>query len=221
MAALAAFLARQPLRLCLGDLARRRPAPRTWWAAGSALVLGSVAVAATAAAAFRAVGAFWAPLALAASMLLVQLAYDARNRGRTLLPEVLGAAAPGALAAAVVRADGWGLAEAFALWAIVATRAIPSVLYVRARLRLDRGRETGTDPVWPSHVLAIGLVGFLVFAGLAPRLAAVAVALLTARTALGLSRWRSGTRPRQVGLAEIGIGIGFVALVALGYRLPG
>jgi hypothetical protein len=107
--------------------------------------------------------------------------------------------------------------ESQALGLVVVARAVPSVLYVRARLRLERGQEPDTRAVWASHLAAIGATGAAAAWGLAPWLAPGAVALLAARAALGLSRLRRASRPQAVGRAEIAIGAFFVALVAVGY----
>jgi hypothetical protein len=216
-AAFVAFVGRQPTRLWLGDLLRERRYPRTGLAAAFTAALGLVAAILTAVAARRAAAPFWTFLALAAALLLPQLAYDARNKGRTLVAELLGAAAPGALAAAVVRCAGWGNPEAAALWAVIAARAVPSVLYVRARLRLDRGQPMRLAPVVVSHIAAVLLPAALAVGSLTPWSAVGATVLLATRAAHGLSRWRWGRRPQTVGFVEVAIGVVFLALVAGGY----
>jgi hypothetical protein len=212
-------MARQPLRLWLGDLLRRKRYPRTLWAAAFAVLFGAIAAAALAWASALSAASFWMPIAFAALLLLPQLVYDVRNRGRTLAAELLGAAGPGALASAVARASGWQMPEALALGLIVIARAVPSVLYVRARLRLERGQRLGAGAVWGSHIVAIAAAGALAITGLVPWLAFGPVMLLGARAALGLSRFRRASRPQAVGRAEIAVGAAFVALVAVGYRL--
>lgn len=221
-AAFAAFLGRQPARLWIGDLLRGRRYPRTRLAAALAAALALVAVILTAVAARHAAAPFWIFLASAAVFLGPQLAYDARNRGRTLAAELLGAAAPGALAAAIARCAGWPEPEAAALWLVVAARAVPSVIYVRARLRLERGQPLRLAPTLVSHVSAVALAYALAARSLTPWAAAAATLLLAARAGLGLSAWRWGRRPRTVGLVEIAVGVAFVALVAGGYWIsPG
>jgi hypothetical protein len=212
-------MARQPLRLWLGDLARGRSAPRTRWAGGLAALFGAVAIGALLRASMLSAASFWTPMAFAALLLLPRLVYDVRNRGRTLAAELLGAAGPSALASAAARASGWQLSEALALGLVVAARAVPSVLYVRARLRLERGQRQGVAAVWVSHAAAIGAAGALAVAGLVPWLAFAAVVLLAARAVHGLSRFRRAARPQTVGRMEVAMGAAFVALVAAGFRL--
>ena len=96
-----AFLARTPLKLVLVDRHRDRSLPRTRRAlivlaveATAMVVLAGVALARS--------GAVWLiPVAVAAPLVLVELAFDARSRSRRLLPELCGAAGIAASAAAI------------------------------------------------------------------------------------------------------------------------
>ena len=60
-----------------------------------------------------------------------------------------------ASASGIVLAGGWPLAVAFGLWAILAARVVPTILYVRARLRLLRGKADSKLPVQVAHLLAL------------------------------------------------------------------
>jgi hypothetical protein len=220
-AALLVFLCRQPTRLWLGDLLRGRRYSRTRLAAALAGALGLVAVVLVAIASRHAAASFWTFLASAAVFLGPQLAYDARNKGRALPAELLGAAAPGALAAAIARCAGWAEPEAAALWMVVAARSVPSVLYVRARLRLERGQGLRLVPSAVTHVAAVALTYSLAARSLTPWAAVPATLLLAVRALLGLSPWRWGRRPQVVGLVEIAVGVVFVAVVAGGYWASG
>jgi hypothetical protein len=217
LCAVAAFLARHPLRLVVSDLRRGVKAPRTRLAVRIAALYGLVALGGLLGALRNApVRAFW-PLLAALPLGLVQLVYDARMKGRQLLPEVLGGVALGSTVAVLMLAGGWPTGAAFGAWALLATRAVASILYVRARLRLDR-----KQPASISTPLVAHLVGLLVAAGLfacraAPALGVVAFVVLLARASFGLSPWRRPVRPQQVGRAEVGYGALTAALLAVGY----
>lgn len=217
--ALGAFLARHPLKLVLADRRRGARYPRTAVAEGFVLAYGFAALGSLALAASTAHGPFWLPIAAAAPLGIVQLLYDAQSRGRDLAPELLGAVALGSIASAIALAGGWATGPALALWAIVAARAAASVLYIRARLRLDRGQRPDLWATWASHVAGLVLVCGLATAGWAPWLAVLAFAALLTRAAHGLSRLRRPVRPQVVGFREMGYGFLTVALVALGYSL--
>jgi hypothetical protein len=219
VAAPGAFLARHPAKLALGDVLRRRRYPRTGWAALFVLAYGALALAGLALTAASAAAPFWHPVAAAAGLALVQLGYDARLRGRELAPELLGCVAPGAIASAALLAAGWRAGPALAAWLILAVRAVASVLYVRSRLRLDRGVAHAAAPAVVAHLAGLGLVVGLAAVGLGPWLALPAFALLLARALHGRSSRRRIVRPQVVGLRELAFGMATAALLAAGYRL--
>jgi hypothetical protein len=216
LAAIGVFLSRHPLRLALNDRRRGKRYPRTQLAervAGAYLLVGGVAFVL---AVLAAPLAFLLPMAVAAPFAAVQLYFDARNRSRELAPELLGAVALAATAPAIVISGGVGLGLAFALWGILAWRAVASILYVRARLRLERGEPA--PAVVPLAAHALGAVALLVaaVAGLLPWLAALAAIALTMRAAWGLSDRRRRVRASIVGVQEISYGLLLVFLVAGG-----
>jgi hypothetical protein len=217
LAASCAFLGRHPLKLALADRLQQRRTPRTAAAERFALLYAALATASLALAAGG--PGFWPPLAAAAPLALAQLAHDVRNKGRQLMPELLGAAALGSVAAALMLAGGWSGAVAGAAWALLAAKAAAAILYVRARLRRDRGLPFGRTAVLAVH--GAGLLAALGLAALdlAPWLAAAAFGLLLARAARGLSRFPRRVRPQVVGMTELACGLAFALAVALGYRL--
>jgi YwiC-like protein len=216
-AAVGAFLGRHPLKLALGDLRRGRVYPRTRAAWGFALLYAALAALAIGLATRSAPARFWAPLLAAAPAALLQLRYDVRNRGRDLAPELLGAMAPGSAAAAIAVAGGWPMGRALLLWLLLAARAAACILYVRTRLRLDRGQQPGLLPAAASHAGALLLVAGLAGAGVVPWLCALAFAILLARAAHGMSAWRRRLRPQALGFQELGYGLLTAALLALAY----
>ena len=217
LAALGAFLAQQPLKLTVGDWRKGRRYARTAWAERFSLLYGLVALAAFVLAIAGARASFWLPLGLAAPLAVVQLYYDVSNRGRAFIPELLGAAALGAVAAAMALAAGWATAPALALWGILLTRALVSIVYVRARLRLERGQTIAAAPVWVVHLLGLLALAGLAFGSLIPWLAVLALLVLLIRAVAGLSSYRRAVRARTVGFQELGYGLLTVTLTALGY----
>jgi hypothetical protein len=116
-----------------------------------------------------------------------------------------------------VEHGGWGRAEAFAVWALLAARVVPSILYVRARLQINHGGRPSLLPALGSHAAACAAAVVLVYAGLAPRLAVALTIVLLARAAFILSRYCAKITARQVGFAEIGFGLLTVLTLAIGY----
>jgi len=217
VAALGAFLAQQPLKLALTDRRKRRRYPRSVWAERLALVYGALAGTGLGAAIIGAAAPFWLPLLLAAPLALTQLYFDARNRGRELIPEVNGAGALGAVSAAIALAAGWPLVGALALWAILLARAFGSIGYVRARLRQERGQPVNKKAVWAAHIAGIAAVATLAAAGLAPWPAALAMLILLGRAVAGLSAQRRVAAAKIIGFQELGYGLVTVLLTAAGY----
>ncbi len=213
--ALCTLLLQTPVSMLAADARRGRVYPRTRLArrvaaAYAAVWLGGLAIA------WALTGDLaWAvPAVLALPLAAVQLRYDARNRARELFPEAAGAVAMGALAACIAVADGWALGPALALWGLLALRAVPAIVYVRARLRLERGAAVSPVATWALHgaALAVG-VGAWATGWLAWPVVA-AYALLAARAGWGLSPWRRPVAAKVVGFGELGFGVATVLLLA-------
>lgn len=212
-----AFLARHPFKLAAVDRLHERRTGRTVAAERIAASYAILVVSGLALAA-RSASRWWIPLAVAAPLAAVQLLHDVRNQGRQLLPEVVGCVALAALAPAELLAGGWTVAASFAAWALLASKAVAAVLYVRARLRMDRGLPFGRAATLWSHAVGVFMAIALVAVGLAPRLAVLAFVLLLGRAAFGLSRLHRPVRPQVVGITEMVYGLAFVLAVALGFR---
>lgn len=217
-AALGALLAQHPLSLALADLRRGKRFPRT---APALLLAGGYLLAAAAAlAAARLSGGPWTafvPLALAVPVALVRLAFAASNRGRAAWAELAGAVALGAVAAMAVLAGGGSRTNAAVLWMVAAGRNVPSILYLRARLRLQRGRSA--DRSWPiaAHVVATAAVAVVAaVTGSLPWLAVAAFGLLTLRAAWGVGPRARALAAKHVGMLELAYGVGVVTSVLAG-----
>ena len=218
LAALAAFLARQPLKLVLTDRRRGVRYPRTALAGGVFVACAGLGLLLVASAVFLASTPFWLPMVAAAPIGFLALAFDALGRSREALAEMAGALAFGASATAIALAGGGATGAAWGAWALLALRAVTSVLYVRARLRLDRGRQAESRAVHVGHAAALAVTCGLAAAGVAPWLAPALFLVLLARSFWGLSPRRGRVRPQALGWQEVGYGALSVVLLAVGYR---
>lgn len=216
-----AFLARHPFKLALADAKRGRLFPRTRWALGFVGLYGGIALVSACAALAWSAGPFWLPLMIAAPVAIFQLAADALGKGRTLAAEALGSALPGALASAIALAEGWTTGPALTLWALLAARAVPAILHVRSRLRVDRGAATRSALVLPAGAYALGTSMALGLwrAGLAPGAAPAVLAVLSLRVVVEAVLSMKPVRPQTLGIREMVIGLASVLTIALGYRL--
>jgi|JI8StandDraft_1071087.scaffolds.fasta_scaffold191497_2 hypothetical protein len=218
VAALAAFLVRHPLRLVALDWRKGVRYPRTDLAMRF-VVAYALAAAVFAAAALVLAGPRFGLAILAAGPLgLFALGLDLSGRGRDVLAELAGAVALGASVTAIVLAGGGPLSVAWMAWLLQAVRAVTAILYVRARLAHEREGGASAMPVVATHGAAVALVGSLVAADLAPRLAVVAFVLLLARAAWGLHGAPRHVRAQRVGVQEVIFGAITVVLLAVGFR---
>jgi hypothetical protein len=218
LAALAGFLARQPLRWFMGDRRRGRRYPRTALAERAFAILVLLGAAALAGALVLARGPVLMALGIAAPLAAIALALDLGLRSREAAAETLAALALGGTATAAALAAGRPPGVAFVLWALVALRAVPTIAFVRARLRLDRGEPANPALALALHLVALGAGVALVRGRLATAPVAWALALLAARAAFGVSPWRPRWRPAWLGVSEVVAGLVFVALVAFAAR---
>ncbi len=120
------------------------------------------------------------------------------------------------MATSIAVAGGWELVPASILWGALAARAVPSVLYVRARIRLEKGRPHRVAPVIGAHVAALLLVAAWVAAGRLTWLVATVFALLLVRAAGGLSPLRRPGSITRVGIGEMVWGVLTVLAIAFG-----
>jgi len=156
------------------------------------------------------------PLLLALPFGLVFTFFDAQNQSRSWQAELAGPIALSAVASGIALAGGESPSAAFALWAALVARAVPSILYVRARLRLDRDRPRATALVVVAHVAALVAVAALVRLELLWAPVAGVFLLLLLRATLGLSRFRRPVSVKAIGYSELGWGVLTVLAVAAG-----
>lgn len=218
VAAFSLFLFNRPFKIYWSDRRRGRIYERTAFALRYALIYGVVAIVATAIAVFLVGLLPLAPLAIASPLFAVFIIYDQRP-GRHWQAELSAPAAFVAIAAVIALADSMAWLPAIALWGFMVGRAIPAVFFIRARLRLDKGKPVKVCVALLAHVIAVAAVAAFVWDGLLPRTAVTAVILLLARAVWGLSAYRWKSSVKALGFLEMGFGLLAVFLVLLGYRL--
>lgn len=209
--AAAAFLARQPLKIYLGDVRAHRKLPQTDYAFKFSMVFLTIAAAGFTGTLLTAPPIAFAPLALAAPFAGFQIYRDVLRKSRGLWSEILGAIAVSSTSASVALAAGWELRNALLLWTIFAARLIPSIVYVRARLALEKGKPFSAFAVVGSNAGAFVLVAALAWFALIPALPAGVFAVLMCRAIWGISPYRRKVKAMRIGIWEVVYG----ALVAL------
>ena len=104
-------------------------------------------------------------------------------------------------------------------WSIPILRAIPTIFYVRARLRLEKGKSADTLLAISINVTAFAVGVILLWLQLIPALAVGAFFILLVRAVYGLSAYRRHVPAKIIGWSEIGYGLLIVVLTAAGYAL--
>lgn len=213
-AALAAFLARTPLKLALVDRRRHRRLPRTVVAEGLAAAEISLVLLLLALAAATATGPFWLPLALAGPLVGAEFWYDIRSRTRRLIPEFAGTIGIGSVAAAIPLAGGEPWIIAAGLWSVVAARSVAAVPFVRLQLRRAKGHPHRLRGSNVAQAFAVGAVTVAWGVEAVPLAGTVAVAVLAAFH-LVAARLPPPAVP-ILGAQQVVLGLGVVLATGLG-----
>jgi len=99
---------------------------------------------------------------------------------------------------------------------VFVARVIPSILYVRERLLLEKGKPYSSALSNGAHLLAAVTVAVLAITGLVTTLAVPVVLFLLYRAANGLSPRRRTLKAMQIGVREIIYGALLVLAIVFG-----
>lgn len=213
LAAMLAFVARTPLKVVLVDRHRDRQLQRTQLATRIAAVEVTIVAALAAAAWLGAKAPFWAPLAIAAPLIAIELWYDMRSRSRRLIPELAGTVGIGSVAAAIALADGADAKLAIGLWLVVAARSLASIPYVRSQILRAKQQPS---PSWPSdaaQALAVGVAFVGWVADAVPIAALVVIAVIAVADVVKLRL--APRRALVIGIQQMAIGFVVVFTTAI------
>lgn len=216
LAAFFGFLARQPLKTAMVDHLRGRIYPRTVVARRFFAFYAIAGVTSLAAAVALCGPRFMIAFAAVAPLGFLQLWFDARNESRSLLPELTGPVAIAAVTPAIALAGGLTIPLAATLWALLVLRSLPTILYVRGRLRLERGGDVAVAGITAAHTAAIIGALALHLTGHGSVLAIAALALLMLRAIVGMSPFRANISAKGLGFRELGFGALTIVLIAAG-----
>jgi hypothetical protein len=217
-AALLGFVARTPLRVALVDRYRNRSLERTRLATSIVAAEAALAAVLLVAAFSIADHAFWVPLVLAAPLIAVEVWYDARSRGRRLVPELAGTIGVASTAAAISLAGGADGPLAAGLWAIAAARAVAAVGFVRVQLRRAKDQPHRVLHSDVAQVVALGMVAAAFAVDAAPLAGVLAVGGIAAAH-LWLARRPPPAAP-VLGAQQVVLGLTLVLVAGLGAAAP-
>ena len=214
-----AFLTRQPLKIFLSDWKAKRNLPQTVAAFKFVLLFGSVSLIGLVGSLFFAKLESFYPFLFILPLGIYQIYCDASKQSRQLLPELTGAIAISSSVAVIGLAGGLPTGVAYSLWAVFVARLIPSILYVRNRLRLEKEKDFSVIPVVLAHFGALIAVGLLSAYGLIPKLPMLMFTVLFIRAGWGLSPYRKRVKAMKIGVWEVIYGTLTALSVVLGYYL--
>ncbi len=213
-AALAGFFARRPLKAALDPI----PSPRRRLARRALVLLaalGAIGLAET-----LALGSWkslW-PLLPAACGGGAFLWFDAQGESRAAASEVAGSAAFALMPAALALLAGLSLHVALAVAVLAMARSVPTVLVVRAFLRVAKGAARSWLPLQAAG-LALVAVSALSWSGLVPMSAALGALILFARAAWLLGPSRPDWPAKRVGMMEAMLGVLYVLFASAGHLM--
>lgn len=212
-AAVAGFFLRRPLKLVLSC----KPDPRLPLASGTVIALFTLAIVSLfLAVAFGGVKNLW-PLIPAAIAGIGFAWFDSRNEGREGAAELCGVVAFSILPATFAKLAGWSITESAALATVMLVRSVPTVLFIRAYLRRNKGYAINLTPAFFAVGIGLFLTAWLVLAHLAPWPAVVFAAFLAIRTFWVLGGNRRFTA-KKIGIAELTFGAVMVLTLAVTWK---
>jgi hypothetical protein len=158
-------------------------------------------------------------MVLSAPIAIYLILQDASRKSREMVPELLGAVILAGSIASLSLAAGLSYLFAAAMWLTMVARLVPSVIYVRNRLRLEKGKEYSI--VWPfvTHISALVAVAAMYFYGFGSFLTIVVAAFLLGRSVTGLSSSRKIQTAKQLGVREVVYGVIYALSVVIGYYI--
>lgn len=218
LAMIALFLVHQPLKIAVKDKLRGNRVLRSIWAERFVMLYASLAILLALPALLSGTRDLWIPVGAMLPFILIQIFYDLRNEGRALLPELSGAIALSASAAAIAILGGWELLPALLLPLVLTARAIPAILFVRSYFRKIRAKPISVSITYGAHIVSVILIAAIAYSRLLPWLSVAAMIVLLWRAYTALNS-QAPIAAKTLGFREMGFGIMTVALTAIGIFL--
>jgi hypothetical protein len=209
-------LARQPLKFLARDWLDRRRLPRTILTLKFTKIYAGIAMVGLLGMLWLAPHASLVPVVAVSPLVAYLISRDVSRKTRTLSTELAAALALASSITVFALAGGWSYAAAYALWAIILARLIPSVLYVRSRLRLEKGKEFSRTVPVATHILALSVVASFYYLGLSSMLTVLMAVFLTGRALFGLSPYRQILKANVIGVWEVLYGALYALSIIIG-----
>ena len=217
LASFAGFLAYQPFRIFWKEQNKGRRSSRRVFAQRFLLVFSGISIFSLLIVILTDGWLPLLPLAAATPLLIIFLSYDLSGPKRSWQAEISASVLFSSVSAGIAIASGWSLLDSLALWAVIIARAVPSILYIRARIKLEKGKPIKRSLPITAHLLSFAFVFSIVWLGYLPWLTLLPFAILILRAVIGLSAFRRPLKIKTIGFIEIGLGVFTVISIYLGF----
>lgn len=211
------FLLRRPLLILTADWLANRSMPQTVMAIKFSLLYSLIFCISVLGAASYTDSESFIPFILVIPVAIFQFYSGLAKQSRGLFAELSGAIAISSSVAVLLLAAGRPVPMAMAIWAVFIARIVPSIIYVRNRLYLEKGKGYSTKSTTIAHFAALALVGALAYMGLIPVLPVVVMTILLYRAIAGLLPGQKRLRAAQIGIRELIYGALTVLSVVVGH----
>ncbi|MBF0490059.1 MAG: YwiC-like family protein [Candidatus Omnitrophica bacterium] len=209
------FLMSHPLKIVIKDMSHRVFVARTSLALGCSGIFGLLSLVFFTTTYVLSGPAFLLVLVGVIPLGLLHVWAVVKAGKKELLAEISGAVSLGAAGASIILAAGHPYSQAWVVWAVLAVRALTSIIYVRERLNQSRSRDNHWILFMGSHMVAVVVFVFLVMAHLVHPFILIAGLLLLMR--LGLIYKRIPVTAKGLGIQESILGIVFVLCVVFAF----
>lgn len=212
-----AFLMRQPLKIYVLNRRGMRDGRRAAVSLKYLLIYATIFLIGTLGTASTCSVTSFLPLVAVLPLAALQIYYDIFRRSRNLIPELAGAVAISSSVAAIALTGGQAPWLAVGLWFVFIARLIPSILYVRERLLLEKGKPFSAAISNTTHIVAAAAVGVLAYLDIASVFAFPVMIFMLYRACFGLFPNRVKLKAMQIGVREVVYGAVLVLAVIIGH----
>lgn len=157
------------------------------------------------------------PLYITLALMIAYVFAEKAGQGRRLYVEIMAALSMAIISMSITLSADWTAEQATGLMLFSASRTVPSVFYVRARLRLDKNNASYVRISNIVNIMAFGLVFLLIYQQGLSWFVLLPFLVLLGRALYGVSSYRPRQTVKQIGIVEFLVGLQMVILVAVGY----
>jgi hypothetical protein len=158
-------------------------------------------------------------LSIAFLLMIIFLFMDLSGNTKSLIAEILVPIAISVMATVVFITKKGSFLYSAAFFVLLLTRSLPTIYYVRAQVRIIKGKNYDNKSLVLSHMLSFLMILVFVYGKLIPGLALIPITLLLLRCCIFILPMKNYLSIKQLGASEFLFGILFVVISGLAYSL--